>query len=339
MANTTKDDHYDGHLTSTVIVVITTNSISLYNAAELLLLIFVTFKRYEGFYFWSLLVASFGNIPYSLGYLLSYFQLTYSSVGLAINNVGWWLMVTGQSFVLYSRLHLVLSDTKLLRAVLAMIIVDAIIFHIPSTILNFYSNYGADPSSAAEGYKVYEKVQMTGFCIQETIISGLYMWKTTQLLKILATPEARRTMWQLLIINCIIILMDVGLLAIEYRNLRIDEQVFKGAFYSVKVKLEYAILGKLVQIAQGGHRSLTEVLRDQDPYGLEERKMSAAAAGISSASDGLGSGADKTVWTHVERSEKAVVEPQSSSGVRADHDSEEDLYAEAVRQVTQADGE
>jgi hypothetical protein len=321
MADTTKDDHYNGHyLTATGIVVITTNSISLYNAIELLLLIFVTFKRYEGFYFWSLLVASFGNIPYSLGYIISYFQLTYSSVGLAINNVGWWLMVTGQSFVLYSRLHLVLNDKKILRAVV-MIIVDAIIFHIPSTILNFYSNYGADPRAAAEGYKVYEKVQMTGFCVQETIISGLYMWKTAQLLKVLATPEARRTMWQLLIINMIIILMDVGLLAIEYRNLRVDEQVFKGAFYSIKVKLEYAILGKLVQIAQGGNRSLTEVLRDQDPYGLEAIRLET----------------DKTGWAHAERPEKVIIEPVSTGGgVRADHDSEKDLYAEAVRQVSAA---
>jgi hypothetical protein len=329
MADPTKDDHYNGHyLTATGIVVITTNSISLYNAIELLLLIFVTFKRYEGFYFWSLLVASFGNIPYSLGYVISYFQLTYSSVGLAINNVGWWLMVTGQSFVLYSRLHLVLSDKKILRAVLVMIIVDGIIFHIPSTILNFYSNYGADPLAAAEGYKVYEKVQMTGFCIQETIISGLYMWKTIQLLKILATPEARRTMWQLLIINMIIILMDVGLLAIEYRNLRVDEQVFKGAFYSIKVKLEYAILGKLVQIAQGGNRSLIEVLRDQDPYGLEARKRSSAAGVIRSDTD-------KTGWVHAETPEKLKIEPVSNEGgVRADDDSEKDLYAEAVRQVS-----
>lgn len=119
MASTTKDDHYTGVLTTTVIVVITTNSISLYNAIELLLLIFVTFKKWGGFYFWSLLIASFGNIPYSLGYLISYFHLTVFPVGLAFSNVGWWLMVTGQSFVLYSRLHLVLSERRVLRAVVS----------------------------------------------------------------------------------------------------------------------------------------------------------------------------------------------------------------------------
>ena len=330
MADTTKNDHYNGYsLTATAIVVITTNSISLYNALELLLLIFVTFTRWGGLYFWSLLIASFGNIPYSLGYLLSYFELTDSSVGLAINNVGWWLMVTGQSFVLYSRLHLVLSDRKILRAVLCMIVVDGIIFHIPTTILNFYSNYGADPYAAARGYKVYEKVQMTGFCVQELIISGLYMWKTAQLLRILATTDARRTMWQLFMINLIIVVMDVGLLAVEYLNLRIYEQVFKGVIYSVKVKLEYAILGKLVQIAKGG-AGLTGVLREQDPYGLEQGKVS--------GTEKRKTGNDAMHWTHVERAEIPVVEQDSSgSGARDDRDSEKDLYAEAVRQVTRTD--
>jgi hypothetical protein len=120
MVDPTKDDHYTGILTATVIVVITTNSISLYNAIELLLLIFVTFKKWGGFYFWSLLIASFGNIPYSLGYLISYFHLTVFPVGLTFSNVGWWMMVTGQSFVLYSRLHLVLSERRILRAVVSV---------------------------------------------------------------------------------------------------------------------------------------------------------------------------------------------------------------------------
>jgi hypothetical protein len=217
---------------------------------------------------------------------------------------------------------------------LAMIIIDATIFHIPTTILNFYSNYGVDPYSAAAGYKVYEKVQMTGFCIQEAVISGIYMWKTAQLLKVLATPDARRTMWQLFIINLIIILMDVGLLTIEYRNLRIYEQVFKGVIYSIKVKLEYAILGKLVQIAQGGRQTLADVLRDGDPYGLEPRSKSTTSA---DHREELPAKTATTDWTHIERSGKPALGPAfGANGNNEDHDSEKDLYGEAIRQVARA---
>jgi hypothetical protein len=53
---------------------------------------------------------------------------------------------------------------------------------------------------------------------------------------------------QLFAINVIIVLMGVGLLALEYKDLRVLEQTFKGAIYSVKLKLEFAILGKLVTV-------------------------------------------------------------------------------------------
>ena len=142
MPDTTKDDTYTGALTGAVIIVICTNSISLYNAIELLVLIFVTFKRWGGFYFWSLLIASFGSIPYAVGYLFSFFYLTSFPVGLAINNFGWWTMVTGQSFVLYSRLHLVMNDPRILRAVVSPLIEECtgMLIHVPGMSNYFIKN-------------------------------------------------------------------------------------------------------------------------------------------------------------------------------------------------------
>lgn len=48
-------------------------TISLYNGLELLVLIFTTFRRFRDLYFWSLLIASFGLLPYTLGFLITYF--------------------------------------------------------------------------------------------------------------------------------------------------------------------------------------------------------------------------------------------------------------------------
>ena len=270
MADATKNDHYlpDAPFTTTSFIVTITNSISIYNGLELLLLILVTFRSYRGLYFWSLFVSTtLGILPYSIGYLIVYFQLTKPALGLAINNVGWWCMITGQSFVLYSRLHLVLRDQRVLRAVLVMIVVNALIFHVPTTILNFVANYDHSMTEAVHaesGYAVYEKVQMTGFCIQEFIISGLYLWQTVKLLNVVKAEyaEARRTMWQLAVINGIIIGMDVALLGVEYDNLRVYEQVFKGLFYSIKLKLEFAILGKLVQIVDKNRGAMNLALGD-----------------------------------------------------------------------------
>lgn len=48
-------------------------ALSIYNGLELLLLVFTTFRRFQGLYFWSLLIASFGLLPYTVGLLIMYF--------------------------------------------------------------------------------------------------------------------------------------------------------------------------------------------------------------------------------------------------------------------------
>jgi len=43
-------------------------------------------------------------------------------------------MVSGFSVVLYSRLHLVIRNPRVLQLVLAMIITDAFLFHVPTIV-------------------------------------------------------------------------------------------------------------------------------------------------------------------------------------------------------------
>jgi hypothetical protein len=223
-------------------------AVACYNAIELVFLIFATFKKYRGLYFWSLLVASCGVVPHSLGFLFKYFQIISDDfISVAIVILGWYCMVTGQSFVLYSRLHLVLRKERTLRAVFWMIVIDAVIFHVPTTVLVFGSNGTISQPTFVSGYNIMEKIQMTGFCIQEFIISGIYLWETRNILKTSKHEQTRKTLYQLFCINLIIIPMDLGLLGLEYANLYILETSIKGLLYSIKLKLEFAILGKLVQ--------------------------------------------------------------------------------------------
>jgi hypothetical protein len=50
--------------------------LSIYNAIELIALVFITFTTKV--YFWPLLIASLGIIPYNLGFLLEFFEVTTS---------------------------------------------------------------------------------------------------------------------------------------------------------------------------------------------------------------------------------------------------------------------
>ncbi|KIW72160.1 hypothetical protein PV04_00379 [Phialophora macrospora] len=263
------NDFYTGSFDSTTTIVTITSALSLYNAIELLLLIFTTFTVYHGLYFWSLLVATTGLIPYAVGLILLYFRLTHSAAGLVINNYGWWTTITGQSVVLYSRLGVVLGrgNERVLRYVKWMIIVDAILYHVTTTVVVFGSYYASPPAKKpfSRAYIYVEKIQMTGFCVQEFIISGLYLWKTIDIVKTQAQParsgstateqsgsgknRLARLMGQLFVINIVIVAMDIALLVVEYKDLHIPEVAFKGLCYSVKLKLEFAVLSRLVEVA------------------------------------------------------------------------------------------
>ncbi|KAJ5108208.1 hypothetical protein N7456_004883 [Penicillium angulare] len=226
-------------------------AIAWYNAIELIVLCFVSFKRRRGCYFWSLLISSIAIIPHCLGYFLLLLPTGVSNyVCITLIVFSWIPMVTGQSLVLWSRLHLVLQNTKVLWGVLWMIIIDAICLQIPIGVL-LYGAVG-DHETFARGYNIMERIQLVGFCLQELIISGIYVWETGKLLKLRPQGRPHGILYQLLIINIIILILDVAIVAIEYVGFYAIQVMFKPVAYSIKLKLEYAILGKLVAIARGG---------------------------------------------------------------------------------------
>lgn len=246
---------YQGKSLAMQVAIATLAGITWYNAFELIILLFVTFANYRGLYFWSLFVsAAAGLLPYSLGFLLKFFNVIDEQRWLSVTllTVGWWCMVTGQSIVLYSRLHLVLKNQRVLRYVLIMISVNAIILHIPTTVLTYGTNLTSGPTldPYKTGYSIMEKIQMTGFCLQEFIISGLYIWETVRMIRLDPDHTKRRIQYQLLGINLIIIVLDIGLLVAEYLNFYIMETMLKGVVYSIKLKLEFAVLGKLILLVQ-----------------------------------------------------------------------------------------
>lgn len=231
-------------------------AVAWYNAIELVVLIFVTFRNFRGLYFWSLLVSStVGVCLHALGFMLKFFNLTATWVFLVVLTVGWYCMVTGQSVVLYSRLHLIVRNPNVLQRVLYMIIIDALILHVPTTVLTFASNYHSDNKTVEKAYDVMEKLQMTGFCLQEFVLSGLYIAEAMSLLRISREPGSRKVMYQLLSINFIIIAMDIALLVVEYLNYYVIETTLKSTVYSIKLKLEFAVLSKLVYIARHGYHT------------------------------------------------------------------------------------
>ncbi|KAJ5320604.1 hypothetical protein PENANT_c033G06967 [Penicillium antarcticum] len=252
-------------------ILITFIGLSCYNVAELVVLVPATFRRWRGLYFWSLLASGcIGVVPYSIGFLMKFFTQTDSVLSVTILTIGWWTMVTGQSVVLYSRLHLVLRDERILRRVLRLIIVNFFLLHIPTTILTYGANIVHSGDVAwVKGYNIMEKIQLTGFTLQEGLLSTLYVIETVKLLRlgadISARPDSRTIMYHLIGINCAIVIMDLVLLSLEYANLYAVQIILKGFVYSLKLKLEFAVLGRLVDLIQGSRHPISVTIADTLP--------------------------------------------------------------------------
>ncbi|KAH7130857.1 hypothetical protein EDB81DRAFT_950339 [Dactylonectria macrodidyma] len=233
-------------------------AISLYNVIEINVQIFLRFKKRIGLYFWSLLFASWGIALHSVGFLLQYFQLCRNAyVNIVIITLGGVPMVIGQSVVLYSRLHLVVEDKRKIRWVLVMIISSFFLFTIPPTVLNFGSN-SPHPQPYLRPFQIYEKIMLFGFATQEIIISGLYVWETRKMLRIMTVDGSaahRRVMKHLIYVNILVILMDMTIIGTELGGAHEISTTYKSAVYSIKLKLEFPILNQLRTLVKRGGRT------------------------------------------------------------------------------------
>jgi hypothetical protein len=251
----------DGGATGvTLIAVIIFISLALYNVVELNLIIYATFKVRRSLYFWSFVVSTWAIAVYGVGFLLKALQSTHPELSnyiilyATLIVIGWTGMVTGQSVVLYSRLHIVVHNHRVLRGVLCMIIVNAVICHVPIGVMVYGAN-SAHPDRWITPYSIYEKVQVTIFFIQEMIISGVYVFNTIKLMRVEASlgrdKGARAaTMSHLIWVNILIMVLDITILALEYAGLYEIQTAYKALVYSVKLKLEFSILNRLVELTQ-----------------------------------------------------------------------------------------
>jgi hypothetical protein len=226
-------------------------SISLWMTIELTIQVFFTFKRHKGLYFWSLLVCTWGITFHVIGLLLKLFAIGSWILSSILFKIGWVSNVTGFSLVLYSRLHLVVRDRRILRSVLAMIITDAILFHTPIIIFDFGIS-SPHPMIWVKPMQVMERIQVTGFAIQETIISSLYIWATSKFLKDTYTKQTHRVMLLLIFAQVVAVLFDIALITVDWDNMFTLKVTIHPFVYAVKLKIEFIVLNQLLALIKHG---------------------------------------------------------------------------------------
>ena len=105
---------------------------------------------------------------------------------------------------------------------------------------------------------------MTMFTIQELTISGIYLWEVGRFLRVIMELHTRKLLYELLMVNIMLIILDVVLLSVEYENLYQIEVTLKGMVYSIKLKMELAVLSKLVKVMTDRKDSFMVTNPDQE---------------------------------------------------------------------------
>lgn len=254
-------------------------ALSCYNVLEITISIFTLFRCYRGLYFWSMLVATWGILLHAISVFLRFFSLAPNFPMCVLVCIGWYAMVTGQSVVLYSRLHLVTAEARC-RWVLYMIISNFFILHVPVTILFLGSNAGV--SSFLPPFNIYERIQLALFSAQEIIISGLYIWETMTYLRpvlIMKGRTGKRVIINLIFVNTIVVLLDASLLATEYTNNFDVQTTYKTVVYSVKLKMEFTVLNSLLNVI----RTNPSTIEGPQPRDIVHHPLELTATGSRSA--------------------------------------------------------
>lgn len=243
-------------ITTTVLI-----TIAIYNVVELSIIISQRIRPLNGLYFWSFLSATWGIFFYLLGVILKVYHLsTEGLVYATLLEIGWILMVTGGAVVLYSRLHYLVSNRKLVKIVLFMIIINASLGHLPIVAMV----YGVVSSSSAAWTTAllnFEKVQVTMFFLQAIVISGIYVYYSVKRIREEANRmEAftRRILLGLIIFNCIYVCLETSILILEWSLPIKLSGVYKATTYSVKLKLEYKILNRLSELPPAASISIAD---------------------------------------------------------------------------------
>jgi hypothetical protein len=186
---------------------------------EILVLVYVTFRRHSGVYFWSIIITTIGLILQTTGYILKEFKNDSPPVLITIIcKLGWVSNVTGFSIVLWSRLHLVVRSPRVLRAVLIMIIVDAILLHTPVVVFEF-GLMSKHHHIYIYPMEVMERIQQTIFSLQETIISSLYIYHTFRFLNAGYASHTRKVIGLLVCVQALVIALDAGLTTFDFHNM------------------------------------------------------------------------------------------------------------------------
>ncbi len=254
-------------------------SLAYWLVIELTFEVYFTFKRHDGLYFWSILISTWGIALRSIGWTIQcwvpsaepYLWTTLMIIGLGA-------MVTGFSLVLYSRLHLVIRDRRILRIVLGVVAFDGVAFWLPLAVAQF-GVISDKPQTFISLVLPAERLYVLGYFLQEVVLGCLYIWTAKG--TVLHSYVARKHKATAILAGAqvFVILLDIPTLVLAWPSPSMGAglQILgttHPAIYAIKLKIELIVLNQLVEIVKQGTREIPERVAAEDWDARPDRRKS-----------------------------------------------------------------
>ena len=251
-------------------------TLAIYLVLELTLSSTRYFTRKRGLYFYSLLISAWGTFFHTVGYITQWWAPGVPWwVNTAFILCGWSSMVTGQSLVLYSRLHLVIMRREVLRGVLWVIVGTAVLVQVPQWVATWGATVTVEATTRywSPIDSIMVRISQMVFLLQEGGLSCLYIWGAVGLLAPNVEIKVRKVMWELIAISAFLIVMDIVILVLAYTNMHVAKEPVQNFAYAFKLKLEFVVLNQLLAVL---HRNRGETGGNR--YVYDTRKKSGSGA-------------------------------------------------------------
>ena len=222
---------------------------ALYSALETFFQIFYVFKHRGGLYFWSMQIATWGIIVYVTFNTVIVFSSIPYVLASAFALIGYYCMSTAPLFVLYSRLHIVANNSRKIRWVLFLILALFLPFLVSSIVLAVGAFHRVP--RRVEDLSLCMKVQITCYSVAETIFSGIYVRAAFSSLKPIVAMKGKtgkKLLVHLVVVYVVLVILLGVLIMLNDTRFFYIGLGFSPFVYSIKLKTEFAIVTRLVDL-------------------------------------------------------------------------------------------
>jgi hypothetical protein len=187
---------------------------------ELWVLIFIKFRKRKGLYFWSILFASIGAFLYNINVILAYFITAPvpSWAFIVTGSLGYLIYVPSEYAVLYSRLHLLSTSTRVLRWTMALTATEYVLATIPLAVTWAWGLVDPENVTVIIVRDRLLQVETCAYTAVEIVLSSIYIRQTLRMWATNPEPSIRSILVHLFCINILLVSLNCGTVAMLFTD-------------------------------------------------------------------------------------------------------------------------